>query len=104
MVIWKGLLHYNFIDETQELVYRWLWLITKNAVDYNGTIAEKYDVVNCTHIIDTEYGNVGTNFEYMPNGGFGWMNASYQYGLSILEKELIDRLNELVDPDMLFGK
>jgi alpha,alpha-trehalase len=104
MLIWKGLLHYNFIDETQELVYRWLWLITKNAVDYNGTIAEKYDVVNCTHIIDTEYGNVGTNFEYMPNGGFGWMNASYQYGLSILEKELIDRLNELVDPDMLFGK
>lgn len=103
MLIWKGLLQYNFIDETQELVYRWLWLITKNAVDYNGTIAEKYDVVNCTHIIDTEYGNVGTNFEYLPNGGFGWMNASYQYGLSILEKKWIDKLNELTDPDILFG-
>jgi alpha,alpha-trehalase len=103
MMIWKGLLHYNFIDETQELVYRWLWLITKNAVDYNGTIAEKYDVVNCTHIIDTEYGNVGTNFEYIPNGGFGWMNASYQYGLSILEKKWIEKLNELTDPDILFG-
>jgi alpha,alpha-trehalase len=103
MLIWKGLLQYNFMDETQELVYRWLWLITKNAVNYNGTIAEKYDVVNCTHIIDTEYGNVGTNFEYMPNGGFGWMNASYQYGLSILEKKWIEKLNELTDPDILFG-
>ncbi|MBK5208725.1 MAG: trehalase [Flavobacteriaceae bacterium] len=103
MLIWKGLLQYNFINETQELVYRWLWLITKNAVNYNGTIPEKYDVVNCTHIIDTEYGNVGTNFEYLPNGGFGWMNASYQYGLSILQKELIEKLNELTDPDILFG-
>ncbi|MFA5297125.1 MAG: trehalase family glycosidase [Lutibacter sp.] len=103
MLIWKGLLQYNFIDETQELVYRWLWLITKNAVNYNGTIPEKYDVVNCTHIIDTEYGNVGTNFEYLPNGGFGWMNASYQYGLSILNKDLIEKLNELTDPDILFG-
>ena len=103
MLIWKGLLQYNFIDETQELAYRWLWLVTVNAVNYNGTIAEKYDVVNCTHKVDTEYGNVGTNFAYIPDGGFGWMNASYQYGLSILEKKWIEKLNELTDPDILFG-
>ncbi|REE83308.1 alpha,alpha-trehalase [Lutibacter oceani] len=102
IMIWKGLLHYNFKEEAQELVYRWLWVITKNAVNYNGTIAEKYDVVNCTHKVDTEYGNVGTNFAYIPDGGFGWMNASYQYGISILSKRLINKLDDLVDPDELF--
>ncbi len=104
MMVWRGLLQYDFYDEAQELVYRWLWLITKSAVNYNGTIAEKYDVVNCTHKIDTEYGNVGTNFEYIPDGGFGWMNGSYQYGLSILKEELIKQLDKLTDPDIIFGK
>ena len=104
MMIWKGLLQYKFYDETQELVYRWLWLITKNAVNYNGTIAEKYDVVNCTHKVDTEYGNVGTNFEYTPDGGFGWMNASYQYGLSILNERFTELLDKLIDPDDIFGE
>ena len=104
MMIWRGLLQYGYYDETQELVYRWLWMITKNASNYNGTIAEKYDVVNCTHKIDTEYGNVGTNFKYIPDGGFGWMNASYQYGISILDIKYIELLNELKDPDYIFGK
>ena len=104
MMIWKGLLHYGFYEEAQELVYRWLWLLTKVAVNYNGTIAEKYDVVNCTHKIDTEYGNVGTNFKYIPDGGFGWMNASYQYGISILNKEFVGQLDKLIDPDIIFGK
>jgi alpha,alpha-trehalase len=26
------------------MVYRLLWLITKNAVEYNGTIPEKFDL------------------------------------------------------------
>lgn len=102
MMIWRGLIQYNFKSEAKELAYRWLWLITKNAVNYNGTIAEKYDVINCTHKVATEYGNVGTNFAYIPDGGFGWMNASYQYGMSILSKKLIKKLNDLVDPDELF--
>ena len=102
MIVWKGLLNYGYENEVQELVYRWLWLITKDAVDYNGTIAEKYDVVKCTHIIDIEYGNQGTDFNYISYGGFGWMNASYQLGLSILNRELIDNLNTLIDPDSIF--
>ena len=102
IIVWRGLLNYGYDKEVQELVYRWLWLITKDAVDYNGTIAEKYDVVKCTHLIDVEYGNQGTNFEYVPNGGFGWMNASYQLGFSILNKELKNSLDELIDPDTLF--
>ena len=102
MMIWRGLKNYNFETELQELIYRWLWMITRNAVDYNGTIPEKYDVVACTHKVYAEYGNVGTEFDYITTSGFGWMNASYQYGLSLLSKDLRSNLDALIDPDTLF--
>tara|TARA_B100001146_G_C16201087_1_gene444731 strand:- start:9355 stop:11226 length:1872 start_codon:yes stop_codon:yes gene_type:complete len=102
MMIWKGLLQYGYRDEAQELIYRWLYMITKNAVDYNGTIPEKYDVVQATHKVFAEYGNVGTDFEYITTEGFGWMNASFQYGLSLLEKQFIRELNALTPPKKLF--
>ena len=102
MLIWKGLINYGFIDATQELIYRWLYMITKNAVDYNGTIPEKYDVVEATHKVFAEYGNVGTDFEYITQEGFGWMNASYQYGLSLLKKEYVTSLNNLMHPKTIF--
>ncbi len=103
MMIWKGLLNYNFKKEAHEMIYRWLWMITKNAVDYNGTIPEKYDVVTATHKVFAEYGNVGTDFEYITKEGFGWMNASYLYGLSILPDAFKENLNELIHPDKLFN-
>lgn len=102
MLIWRGLLNYGFVNEAREFVYRWLWMITKNAVDYNGTIPEKYDVVACTHKVYAEYGNVGTEFDYISTSGFGWMNASYQLGLSLLTPSLVEHLNQLTDPDKLF--
>ena len=77
-------------------------MITKNAVDYNGTIPEKYDVVSATHKVFAEYGNVGTDFEYITEEGFGWMNASYQYGLTLLNKEYKQHLNNLINPHKLF--
>jgi len=102
MMIWKGLLKYGFVKEAQELIYRWLWMITRNAVDYNGTIPEKYDVVACTHKVYAEYGNVGTEFDYITTSGFGWMNASYQLGLSLLKDELRRQLDLLTDPNKIF--
>nr|WP_315220146.1 alpha,alpha-trehalase [uncultured Flavobacterium sp.] len=102
MLLWEGLLHYNFIEETQEMVYRWLWLITRNAVDYNGTIPEKFDLEISSHKIFAEYGNVGTEFDYITEEGFGWMNASYQYGLTLLNDPFKQKLSELIDPDTLF--
>jgi len=103
MMIWRGLKKYGFDNELQELIYRWLYMITKNAVDYNGTIPEKYDVVSATHKVFAEYGNVGTEFQYITREGFGWMNASYQLGLSMLDKGLRDALNDLTEPDNLFA-
>jgi alpha,alpha-trehalase len=102
MMIWKGLINYGFHNEAQELIYRWLYMITKCAVDYNGTICEKYDVVKASHKVDAEYGNVGAQFEYLPREGFGWMNASYQYGLSILNSENTSKLNQLIEPEHIF--
>ncbi len=104
MLIWRGLQNYGYQKEAQELVYRWLWMITKNAVNYNGTIPEKYDVVACTHKVYAEYGNVGTQFDYITSSGFGWMNASYQLGLSILNEEFRIQLDQLIDPDDIFSK
>ncbi|WGK65572.1 trehalase family glycosidase [Croceiramulus getboli] len=102
MMLWKGLLQYGYEAEAYELIYRWLWMITKNAVDYNGTIPEKYDVVACTHKVYAEYGNVGTQFDYITTSGFGWMNASYQLGINILPERFRKDLDALTDPDSLF--
>ena len=102
MLLWEGLINYNYLDKAQEMVYRWLWLITRNAVDYNGTIPEKFDLEISSHKVFAEYGNVGTEFDYIAKEGFGWVNASYQYGLQILNAELKEKLGALVSPDDLF--
>lgn len=98
IIIWQGLQNYGYHDKAQELIYRWLWMITKNACDYNGTVPEKYDVVLASHKVFAEYGNQGTDFEYITREGFGWMNASFQYGFSILNADLKVKLNALVLP------
>ncbi len=103
MIIWQGLINYGYQTKAQELIYRWLWMITKNAADYNGTVPEKYDVVIATHKVFAEYGNQGTDFEYISREGFGWMNASFQLGLTILKEDLKDKLNQLVHPNDLFN-
>ncbi|MFQ5740473.1 MAG: trehalase family glycosidase [Acidobacteriota bacterium] len=84
MLAWQGLVRYGYQETAQRLAYRWLLMITQNARDYNGTIPEKYDVVNRTHNVFVEYGNVGADFDYITREGFGWMNASYQVGLTLL--------------------
>ncbi|GAA3646321.1 trehalase family glycosidase [Flavivirga jejuensis] len=104
MLIWQGLKSYGFEEKAQELIYRWLWLIVKTVVNYNGLIPEKFDVNKCTHQVDVEYGNVGTNFKYVTDGGFGWTNASYKLGIKFLEDKHLDSLNMLIDPDLIFSK
>ncbi len=102
ILLWEGLINYDFFEKAQEMVYRWLWLITKNAVEYNGTIPEKFDLEISSHKVFAEYGNVGTEFDYISKEGFGWVNASYQYGLQILDDNLKLELNKLTVPEDLF--
>ncbi len=102
IIIWQGLINYGYNDYAQELIYRWLWMISKNACDYNGTVPEKYDVVSASHKVFAEYGNQGTDFEYITREGFGWMNASFQYGMQLLNENLKVALNKLTSPEELF--
>ncbi len=101
MLAWRGLLNLGFVNPAQRLAYRWLYTITRNAVDYNGTIPEKYDVVARSHAVFGEYGNVGTEFEYLTPEGFGWMNASFQVGLSLLTSAQRRHLDRLDPPERL---
>ncbi|WP_309608225.1 trehalase family glycosidase [Flavobacterium sp.] len=101
IIIWQGLINYGYDNLAQELIYKWLFMITKNACDYNGTIPEKYDVVACSHNVFAEYGNQGTHFEYITREGFGWMNASFQLGMRLLSDDLKVELNRLTLPSHL---
>jgi len=102
MLAWQGLINYNYDDIAHRLIYRWLYTITRNAADYNGTIPEKFDVVKRSHRVFAEYGNVGTEFSYITKEGFGWVNASYQVGLKILPADLEEQLEQLVPPEQIF--
>ena len=99
MLLWAGLERYGYKEEAQRLSFKWLQMMTQNAMDYNGVISEKYDVVLASHQVDFEYGNVGTNFEYFSGEGFGWSNASFQVGLKMLSTEQRKALDALKASD-----
>ncbi|KAI9373816.1 neutral trehalase [Aspergillus egyptiacus] len=86
MLAWTGFLRYGYQEEAERLAYKWLYMITKAFVDFNGVVVEKYDVTRPIdpHRVDAEYGNQGVDFKGAPREGFGWVNASYVYGLDIL--------------------
>jgi alpha,alpha-trehalase len=102
MLLWQGLIDYGYDNVASRLAYKWLYTISLNAAQYNGTIPEKFDVELRTHDVFTEYGNVGTAFSAIARQGFGWTNASYEVGLNILSPDLVDALNRLVPPEWVF--
>jgi alpha,alpha-trehalase len=99
ILAWEGLENYGFRGDAERLAYKWVYTLTRNAADYNGTVPEKIDVVTGSHAVFAEYGNVGTNFAYITREGFGWMNASYQLGLHKLSPQLLDRLRAMTPPE-----
>lgn len=104
MIAWAALHEHGRSTDLSRLIYRWLYTITRNAADYNGTVPEKFDVVRRSHAVFAEYGNVGTQFSYITQEGFGWMNASYQVGLGLLDPRWRASLERLIPPEWLaFG-
>jgi alpha,alpha-trehalase len=71
MLAWTGLLRYGYKDEAERLAYKWLFMISKAFVDFNGVVVEKYDVTRPIdpHRVDAEYGNQGTDFKGVPREG-----------------------------------
>lgn len=99
MIVWEGLRNYGFREEADRLIMKWLDMIAENARDYNGTIPEKFDVKMRSHAVFAEYGNVGTEFDYITKEGFGWMNASFQQGLQLLSPALKTKLRKRASRD-----
>lgn len=86
MLAWGGLIKYGYTEEAQRLAYKWLYMVIKAFVDFNGVVVEKYNVIRelDPHKVEAEYGNQGADFKGVPREGFGWVNASFVYGLSFL--------------------
>ncbi|KAJ4318299.1 alpha,alpha-trehalase nth1 [Neodidymelliopsis sp. IMI 364377] len=86
ILAWVGMQRYGYDAEAQRLAYRWLYMVTKAFVDFNGVVVEKYDVTRQIdpHRVEAEYGNQGSDFKGVPREGFGWVNASYIYGMNLL--------------------
>jgi alpha,alpha-trehalase len=95
MLAWIGLRQFGFERDARRLAYRWLSTIVENAANYHGTVPEKFDVVRRSHRVFQEYGNVNTEFSYIASEGFGWMNASFVVGLTLLDPSERRALSEL---------
>ncbi|TNY22358.1 alpha,alpha-trehalase-neutral trehalase [Rhodotorula diobovata] len=102
IMAWVGLQKYGYNHEAQRLAYRWLHMLTTGFVEAGGCVPEKFDAVEGTSNIDAEYGNQGTDFHLIPREGFGWTNASYQVGLSIITQFQRRALGALTPPDSFF--
>ncbi|OAQ33094.1 glycoside hydrolase family 37 protein [Linnemannia elongata AG-77] len=102
IISWIGFEKYGFMEEAKRTCYRWLYTITKAFVDFNGVVPEKFDIVNMTHKVQVEYGNVGVDFKFIPREGFGWMNASYQVGLGYMDRGLRRALGAVMEPTKVF--
>jgi alpha,alpha-trehalase len=105
ILAWVGFSNYGYPGITRRLAYRWLYLMTKAFVDYNGIVVEKYDVTRATdpHRVEAEYGNQGSDFKGVATEGFGWVNASYIVGLTFLGNHARRALGTCTQPDVFFN-
>jgi alpha,alpha-trehalase len=97
MLAWDGLIRYGYRKEAERTSYRWLHTVLAAYGRYNGIVVEKYDVTKIggdPRDIDTGYGNQGDDASAEKRGGFGWTNASFVYGMSIVSDEMKEALGQ----------
>lgn len=104
MLAWEGLKQYGYMDDARRLAYRWLYLLITAFVDFNGVVPEKFDAVALSHLVSAEYGNQGTEFNYVPREGFGWMNASFQVGLTYMTSHMRKAVAACQPPESFFAQ
>ncbi|CAL3967650.1 hypothetical protein PZA11_003900 [Diplocarpon coronariae] len=102
MLAWGGLVRYGYHNDAERLAYKWMSMMTRAFVDYNGVVVEKYDVTRMAdpHRVDAEYGNQGLDFKGVAKEGFGWVNASYVYGLQMISAHARRALGTLTTWDV----
>ncbi|EDO18073.1 hypothetical protein Kpol_1045p60 [Vanderwaltozyma polyspora DSM 70294] len=103
---WQGLSDYGYEGIARRIAYRWLYMMTKAFVDYNGIVVEKYDVTRGTdpHRVDAEYGNQGADFKGVATEGFGWVNSSYILGLKYMNSHARRALGACIPPMPFFNR
>ena len=71
MLAWGGLARYGYKEEAERLAYKWLYMVTKAFVDFNGVVVEKYNVTEPIdpHKVAAEYGNQGADFKGVAREG-----------------------------------
>jgi len=71
ILAWTGLMRFGYVEDAQRLAYRWLFMVTKAFVDFNGVVVEKYDVTQPLHPhkVTAEYGNQGSDFKGVAKEG-----------------------------------
>ncbi|KAK4979540.1 alpha,alpha-trehalase nth1 [Elasticomyces elasticus] len=101
ILAWTGLIRFGYEADAQRLAYRWIYMVTKAFVDFNGVVVEKYDVTRPIdpHKVEAEYGNQGSDFKGVAREGFGWVNASYVYGLEIVSAHMKRALGAITTYD-----
>jgi alpha,alpha-trehalase len=102
ILAWIGLTNYGYDGCARRLAYRWLYMMTRAFVDYNGVVVEKYNVTEgaVPHKVDAEYGNQGLDFKGVATEGFGWVNSSYLFGLTLMNLHAVRCLGTLTPPDI----
>ncbi|CAK7907847.1 cytosolic neutral trehalase [[Candida] anglica] len=105
ILAWIGFSNYGYEGVTRRLAYRWLYLMTQAFVDFNGIVVEKYDVTQriAPHKVTAEYGNQGSDFKGVATEGFGWVNASYVFGLTFMSLHGRRCLGTLTNPDVFLA-
>lgn len=105
ILAWIGLCNYGYQGVARRLIYRWLYLLTQAFVDHNGVVVEKYNVTKgaAPHTVDAEYGNQGLDFKGVATEGFGWVNASYVFGLTFINRHACRCLGTLTPPDVFLS-
>ena len=71
MLAWTGLLRYGYEEAARRLAYKWLYMVTKAFVDFNGVVVEKYDFTRPIdpHKVDAECGNQDGDFKGVAREG-----------------------------------
>lgn len=71
ILAWEGLLRYGYTEDAMRLSYKWLYMMTKAFVNFNGVVVEKYNVTRPEdpHKVAAEYGNQGSSFKGVPREG-----------------------------------
>ncbi|KAI9798734.1 MAG: hypothetical protein M1825_005016 [Sarcosagium campestre] len=90
MLAWIGLRRYGYKHEAARVAYRWLRTMMMPFIHYGGVVVEKYDVCGRedSHRVDAEYGNQGADFKGVAQEGFGWVNASFVVGLTLIDERM----------------